>query len=216
MIARFPRRRSGGRAQLAALAGALAALALVAPGCGSDAEPAASSTTAAEPATATTSSASPRSGADATGGEERGDQGQPATVAPEPLTEAGVRRLIGGFLTSGDPAVACRQVVTDALIRSAYGDRSGCAAAQVPGSTADRVRVSGIEIGESTATATAVPSGGVSDGIRLRIGLVEADGTLADRLARRPGSGRSLSRDRPARTRDRRRGCSPRAPRRSG
>lgn len=175
MAARIPieRSRTSRGAAIALLATLLIAAGL-AGGCGGDDEqaPTAEGTSAA----GSTESAPAEQGAEGTEG---------ATGAePEPLTPAALTDIVGRFLTSGDPAIACREVVTDELIRSAYGDRSGCAAAQVPGSVADRVRVSGIGITDSTAVATAVPEGGVSDGVDLTIKLEQTDGVwLIDSLS---------------------------------
>lgn len=104
-------------------------------------------------------------------------------TGPPPLKPAQLTDIVGRFLTSGDPELVCDELVTDRLLREAYGDRSGCAAAQVPGSVADRVRFDEIEIGERSATAIATPRGGVSDGIELDVGLVATeDGWRIDSL----------------------------------
>ena len=167
------------RAGLALLAVGILAAGLLA-GCGSDDE---------EPATEsaqTSSAGSTEADPAATGGGGEPDTGEPEAARPEvgPLTPAQLTDIAGRVLTSGDPKLACEELVSQRLVRDAYGDRSGCAAAQVPGSVAERVRFSGIDISADSAVVTAVPAGGVSDGIELTVRLVRSeDGWLVDSLA---------------------------------
>jgi hypothetical protein len=92
------------------------------------------------------------------------------------LEEASVRASIEDVLTSSDPKVACGEEATDALIRNSYGDRQACVLAQKPGSAASAVSVKTIQIAGEKATALAIPSGGPSDGDRITVSLVFADG----------------------------------------
>lgn len=96
--------------------------------------------------------------------------------------DALARRAIERFLTAGDPVV-CEQLLTARLVRMAYGDLKGCEAAQRPASAAKSVRISALTVRDGKATATAIPSGGASNGEKLRIGLVgQGDGWLIDSL----------------------------------
>ena len=93
-----------------------------------------------------------------------------------------IRAAIEGFLTSGDPVV-CEQYLTSDLIRKAYGDLKGCEAAQSPQSAARSVAISDLQVQASTATATAIPDGGASNGDKLEVGLVaEGSSWLIDSL----------------------------------
>lgn len=111
-----------------------------------------------------------------------------ATVAPPPppaAPTAGAARsdesLIRGAVTavfaSGDPAAACEKYATSAYVASAFGDLSGCQAAQQSGAAAKGVTISGVVAGGDTATAVAVPSGGPSDGETVELTLVK-DGAI--------------------------------------
>jgi hypothetical protein len=169
MVIRLPGRFGASRGALLALA----ASAVLAAGCGSDEEPA---TTASEgtPAAGSTEAAAPEAepgGGSEQGGGDQGGVGPGSSTEPEPLTPQQLRAMVEQFFTSGDPALACDELVSESLIETAYGDHSGCAAAQVPGSVADAVAVSGIRIDDGRALATAVPAGGASDGIEVRVEL---------------------------------------------
>lgn len=93
-----------------------------------------------------------------------------------------IRLVIEGFLTSGEPVV-CEQYLTSDLIKRAYGDLKGCEAAQSPQSAARSVEITNGRIQASTATATAIPDGGASNGDKLEVGLVaEGSSWLIDSL----------------------------------
>lgn len=109
-----------------------------------------------------------------------------ATVAAPPAAPtAGVARsdesLIRGAITavfaSGDPAAACEKYATLSYVATAYGDLSGCQAAQQAGAAARGVTTTGIVVSGGTATAVAVPIGGASAGERIELTLVE-DGAV--------------------------------------
>ena len=144
-------------------------------GCGGDEEPSpAGSTDTETPDEAATTAEPPPGGAGPANGS--GGDGGAADPGPEPLTAAQLTDIVGRFFTSADPALACRELVTARLIRSAYGDRAGCEAAQVPAAAAGRVRFDDIEISRTRAVATVTPKGGASDGVELTAELVPAGG----------------------------------------
>lgn len=111
-----------------------------------------------------------------------------ATVAPAPppagptagaarSDESLIRGAISAVFASGDVPAACEKYATSAYVASAYGDLSGCQAAQQSGGAAKRVAVSGVAIDGDSATAVAVPSGGPSDGEKIELTLVK-DGAI--------------------------------------
>ncbi|MFN2612299.1 MAG: hypothetical protein ABR536_02890 [Solirubrobacterales bacterium] len=108
----------------------------------------------------------------------------PAVTAAPAAPTAGVARsdesLIRGAITavfvSGDPAAACDKAATRNYVVSAFGDLSGCRAAQRSGAAAKAVTMSGIAVEGDTARAVAVPTGGPSAGQRIELTLVK-DGT---------------------------------------
>lgn len=78
------------------------------------------------------------------------------------------------FLSSPDAEAVCDEVLTPAFLRTAYGDRSGCIAARRPASLADPN--SKLEVGPPSNAGTRVdaePSGGLYDGEKLKITIVE-------------------------------------------
>ena len=93
------------------------------------------------------------------------------------------------MIASGNAADACVRYVTSNYVRTAFGDRRGCLAAQQPGSFAGSVSVSAIAVRSDRARATAVPAGGPSDGERIKVELVLQGWRLEGGLAalRLPG-----------------------------
>jgi hypothetical protein len=166
---------------LAKIAVPAIALALLA-GCGGDDDemttsaPATTTTTTESGATGiegpeTTTTADPNGG----GGGDGGGGGSDAGSTPEDALEA--------FFTSGDPAVACDEVVTPELVASAYGDEQGCRAAQVPGATPNSIEIVELDESGETAEAVVVPKGGPNDGFDHDVTLVlEGDTWLIDSL----------------------------------
>jgi hypothetical protein len=156
-----------------------AALALL-PGCGDDDETTSttSPTTSSTTATAATGptgpdEAQPADPPAATGGDGGGDDdgggGEPAAGEdPEGALEA--------FFTSGDPDVACGEVVTEDLVAENYGDERGCRQAQVPGAVADSIEVKELEVDGDSAQAVVVPRGGPNDGFDHDVTLTNVDG----------------------------------------
>lgn len=96
----------------------------------------------------------------------KGDQGG------EKSPRAEVRAAIEGFFVSGDPELACEDLVTERLVRSAYGDRKGCARAQQPGATPSAVEIERLQLDGDDATALVVPRGGPNDKIETKVSLV--------------------------------------------
>jgi hypothetical protein len=105
--------------------------------------------------------------------------GRPAAESLPPPTRGQVRAVIEAFVTSTDPAVACDAVVTEQLLERAFGDRRGCREALAPQAVADRVEVRAVRIVNGSATAIAIPRGGVNDGVEVEVELVEDNGALA-------------------------------------
>lgn len=106
-----------------------------------------------------------------------GEETTATTATAARSDEAQIETTIEGVLVSGDPKLACGQLVTQAYLSETYGDKTACEQSQAPGSHAKSVKVSGIEVAGEKAKAVAVPKGGPSSGDRLRIQLVLEDGT---------------------------------------
>ena len=107
------------------------------------------------------------------GAPDGGDAVQTAT-APEPSDEFRIRSTIDGVLTTGDPTLVCERLVTPRYVRDTYGDRTACRQSQTPDSGAKGLRVTDIEVSGDKATAIAIPKGGPTSGVRLRVALVRA------------------------------------------
>lgn len=76
-------------------------------------------------------------------------------------------------LTSTAPAQVCEALVTERYVREAFGDRAGCARAQVEADAASEASVGRIIVlPSSTAQASVMVRGGLYDGDRLRAELV--------------------------------------------
>ncbi len=120
----------------------------------------------------------------ADGGGRPAEQPDEADDEQRPLT---IEQTVETVLTSSaEPAVICDELVTAAYVRTAYGAREGCLAAQKPGTLAESVGGgaalrSGIE-----ASVTVVPEGGPYDGVEVEVELVKegdtwrVDSLLAD------------------------------------
>ena len=168
------------RAALAATA-ALAVLALAS--CGDDRPDSTTTSTSftattAAPTTASTTGSGAASGAGGGGGSgaASGAGGGGAPPRSEAVRSAELPRsvdsVIAAVLTGSEaPEAICDQLVTAAYVRTAYGDRQGCVAAQRPGTLAKSVQVSQIEESGETATAVAVPSGGPYSGVDVDVKL---------------------------------------------
>jgi hypothetical protein len=106
-----------------------------------------------------------------------------ATVKGAATEQGRVREAVAAVIASGSAADACTRYVTANYVRTAFGDRRGCLAAQQPGSFARSVSVSAIVVTSGRARATAVPVGGPSGGERIKVELVlEGGGWKVDSL----------------------------------
>lgn len=87
-----------------------------------------------------------------------------------------VSDVLDAVLTSGDPDKACgTDYVTEHYLSAAYGGEQGCVQAQTPQSAAQSVNIQGLAGGSSqagTASVKVVPDGGVYDGEKLTVTLV--------------------------------------------
>ena len=70
----------------------------------------------------------------------------------------------------------CDVFVTERYVRTAYGAREGCLAAQRPGALADSVRGRPVRRNADEASVTVVPSGGPYDGIEVEVELIREGG----------------------------------------
>jgi hypothetical protein len=149
-----------------ALAALATLLSLPISGCGGGGS---SSTTASTGATGA-------SGATGAGGAhgKPGQQGPTSDQGPPSATTGGVQVAIQQALAPDDSAAACREFVTPAYLKAAYGGEEGCEQAVQAGGTASSVRVEGIyvNLNAGTAKANATPTGGPNDGETLHVQLV--------------------------------------------
>lgn len=137
-------------------------------GCGDEDEPMPTATTDTTP-TATTPATTTANG-DETGG-RASDEGQ-EEIAIRPMT---VERTLEAVLTgSADAALICDDLVTEKYVRTAYGAREGCIAAQKPGALADSVAVEDVNEAGDSASAVAIPSGGPYDGVEVEVELLRS------------------------------------------
>jgi hypothetical protein len=159
-------------ALVAALAATLVAAALA--GCGggggeSSTSTSASVSTTGSTSTQTTSSPSTTTGTD--GGSNAGRAGQAFTIP----------QVVKAVVTSSDPAKVCStQYVTQHYLSASYGGRQGCVQAQNPKNAATSVRL-GLVTRRSdeprAASVTATPTGGLYEGEKLTVSLVQEQGT---------------------------------------
>ena len=162
---------------LTTLTAAVAALALLA-GCGGDDEPTSATTTSSPTPTAATGPTGPDTAAEAErsadggddGGEREGGEGAGSDAGKDPES------ALDAFFTSGDPDIACDQVVTEDLVTASYGDAKGCRQAQVPGAVAESIEVTELEVDGDSAEAVVVPKGGPNDGFEHEVKLVNVGG----------------------------------------
>jgi len=148
--------------------------AVLAAGCGSDdssGEPTTISVSA--PTSTTTEAATDQSTAAVPPDDSAGD--------PEAADDPGADRprsiedVVAAVMTASEkPEVICDQLVTPNYVRTAYGDRAGCIAAQTPGALADSVEVADVQEAGDAAKATAVPKGGPYEGHDVTVALVPA------------------------------------------
>ncbi len=140
----------------------LAALALIAGGCGGEDGKSTSTLPATGASTDTTTGTAKSS---------------------TPSDEQQVRSTVERLLTSTDPAQVCEALVTPSYVKDSFGGPKGCERAAVPGSAARSADVGRIEIRPGGASAKAVPKGGPSNGETLTATLSFAGGAWkVDRL----------------------------------
>ena len=167
--------RACGRVAIGAVVGALLAA------CGDvEEEPtttAAPTTQTTTTQTTTTETATTADGDEVGEAEGRGEEiaiGRPTTI--EDTLEA-------VFTGSADAVVICDALVTENYVRTAYGAREGCIAAQKPGALADSVEIEDVEESGDSASAVAIPAGGPYDGVEVEVELVrEGEGWRVDSL----------------------------------
>jgi hypothetical protein len=153
-------------------------------GCGGDDDSAAPTVTVSGPTAASTTTAdestAPVAPDDSAGTPEAADD--PGADRPRAVED-----VVAAVLTGSEkPETICDDLVTPDYVRTAYGDREGCIAAQDPGSLAESVQVSDVQESGDTANAVATPVGGPYDGVDVEVSLVAAtdleDAWLVDSL----------------------------------
>jgi hypothetical protein len=145
---------------------------LLAAGCGGDdsSEPTVSVSSAAPTASTPTTdeSAAPVPPDDSAGNPGAADD--PGADRPRAVED-----VVSAVMTASEtPEVICDQLVTQAYVRTAYGGRTGCLAAQKPGALAESVDVTEVKADSGSATAVAVPTGGPYDGHDVMVKLIPA------------------------------------------
>jgi hypothetical protein len=92
-----------------------------------------------------------------------------------------IPQVVEVFLTSSDSAKTCGdQYVTQHYLSAAYGGRSGCVQAQSPKSAATSVDVGLVTQASNQPRAASVkasPKGGIYDGEKLTVSLVQEGGS---------------------------------------
>jgi hypothetical protein len=159
--------RASGRVAIGLLAGSL-----VLAGCGDEEEP----TTTAAPTTPTTETTTTETATTADGdevGEADGGQSEEIAIGRPTTIENTLEAVLTGSL---DAALICDVLVTENYVRTAYGAREGCIAAQKPGALADRVEIGEVEEAGDSASAVAIPAGGPYDGVEVEVELIREPG----------------------------------------
>ena len=154
---------------------ALGVAALLA-GCGGDdddsAAPATTSSvlTAPEATTTTTAdeSTAPVAPDDSAGTPEEADD--PGADRPRSVED-----VLAAVLTGSEtPETICDHLLTPEYVKTAFGDREGCLAAEKPQALAESVQISDVEESGDSATAVAKPVGGPYNEIDVHAKLVAA------------------------------------------
>lgn len=171
---RRPHRPRTAATLLAALAATLLTAAVAGCGGGGGEGSTTSSTGASVRTAASTSSQAASTTSTSTGtgrGSNGGQVGQHLTIL----------QVVAAVLTSSDPAKACSdQYVTAHYLSAAYGGKQGCVQAQSPKNAAESVEVGPVTQASNqprAASAKAVPTGGIYDGEKLTVSLVQEDGS---------------------------------------
>jgi hypothetical protein len=158
-----------GRVAIGLVLGALAVA-----GCGDEEGPAttAPTTTATTQTTTTTATATTADG-DEVGGGDGGGRGEEIEIGRPTSIESTLEAVFTG---ASDAMLICDELVTDRYVRTAYGDREGCIAAQKPGALADSVEITEVEESGDSASAVTIPSGGPYDGVEVDVELIREPG----------------------------------------
>lgn len=146
------------RGAIATVVAAAVAVPLLA-GCGEKEEPATTGPVVAQTTTAGTTTPN--------GGGNGG--GQPAT------DEEKVTATVAAYLMKAEAPGACTKLVTPQFVERSYGNEKGCEAARKPSAMAKAVAFDPVDFGKG-ATVTAKPKGGVFDGEKLEVTLINLDG----------------------------------------
>ncbi|MBK5118253.1 MAG: hypothetical protein JJE23_15240, partial [Thermoleophilia bacterium] len=107
---------------------------------------------------------------DASGGED-------TDAAPGLSDSKQVSLAIEALLIEPDNDLVCDQVLSEKLLRSAYGDRQGCRNQRRPQLLGESAKINGLEVDGDIATAVAIPKGGLYDGEKLEIVAVREGDT---------------------------------------
>lgn len=151
----------------------LAAVALIAAGCGDESSDSRPTTVSVSAPTSSTTTARDEPTAPVAPDDSAGDPA--AADDPGADRPRSIEDVVSAVLTGSEtPVTICDSLVTSAYVKRAYGDREGCLAAQQPGSLAKSVDVGDVQEADASASAIAVPSGGPYDGVDVEVELVPA------------------------------------------
>lgn len=156
------------KAKLTPAAAALLLAALFGLACGDDGTTETSTATAAE---ATTTDAETSGTPE---GEDRDDEKAEGKEPPSDREQ--VEAAIEALLTDPDSARVCRRVITEGLVRIAYGDLQGCLRGRRNEPLARSVRIKSLMLDGDAASAEATPKGGLYSGETLAIEAVRTPG----------------------------------------
>ncbi len=110
-----------------------------------------------------------------------------------PSDEQQVRVAIEALLIDPDNEYVCGEVLSEKLLRTAYGDLQGCLDGRGGPTLADSAKIEGLAVEGATASANAVPKGGLYDGEDLEIEADRRRRRVAHRPLRRRPPRRPLS-----------------------
>lgn len=144
----------------------LAALALAACGDSSEGDQPAATGSASSAATSTAEDSPSGASGVSAGGE--------TDAAPVPSDPKQVSTAIEALLTDPDNEFVCDQVLSEKLLRTAYGDRQGCRNQRQPEVLGKSVTISALKVEGNTATAVAIAKGGFYDGQKLDVVAIRA------------------------------------------
>lgn len=133
-------------------------------GCGEKEEPATTGPVVAQTTTGGTTTVN--------GGGGSGGGGQQAT------DEEKIKATVAAYLARAEAPGACTKLVTPRFVKRSYGNVKACEAARKPSAMAKAVAFGPVDIGKGT-TVAARPKGGVFDGEKLKVTLIDLDGQWA-------------------------------------